>query len=178
MTDDLTKLTLALPLSNSRSFSCVPLRNSKSDLYEAPSASKLMGLPPELHVLLFSYFDRCTSTCLGLTSKYFYATHCLGETKSYLSDSCNIPNPISRWCPKTIYLFELLHEWVGQDMCYVKEEQKFWNIAKWKAEVIEMEKRRALRKARREEEERMAADNMQRQCEICGEMKARRDSWP
>ena len=63
-------------------------------------------------------------------------------------------------------------------MCYVKEEQKFWNIAKWKAEVIEMEKRRALRKARREEEERMAADNMQRQCEICGEMKARRDSWP
>jgi hypothetical protein len=177
MTDGLVKLTLALPLLNSRSSTFVPLRNSKSDLYEAPSASKLMGLPPELHVLLFSYFDRCTSTCLGLTSKYFYATHCLGGTKSYLSDSCDMPNPISRWCPKTIYLFEFLREWMGQDMCYIKEEQKFWNVIKWKAEVIEIEKRKVLKKAQRGEE-RMAAENMQKQCDVCGEMEARRDSWP
>jgi hypothetical protein len=89
-----------------------------------------------------------------------------------------MPNPISRWCPKTIYLFELLREWMGQDMCYVKEEQNFWNVVKWKAEVIEMEKRKALKRAQRKEEERMATENMQRQYEVCREMKARRDSWP
>ena len=62
-------------------------------------------------------------------------------------------------------------------MCHVKEEQKFWNVVKWKAEVMEMEKRKALKKAQREEE-RMATENMQRQYEVCRELKARRDSWP
>jgi hypothetical protein len=123
-----------------------------------------MDLPPELHVLLFSYFDRCTSTCLGLTSKYFYATHRLGETKSYLSDSCDIPNPISHWCPKTIYLFELLREWIGPEMCYVKENKKFWNVLEWNTEMMEMEKKKVLKKSQRE------AEYMQRLCEICGQM--------
>jgi hypothetical protein len=169
MTDDSPKLALALALPNSRPSPYMPLRNSKSDSYEAPPTFKFVDLPPELHVLLFSYFDRCTSTCLGLTSKYFYAIHLSCETKSYLTDSCDIPNPISRWCPKTIYLFELLGEWMGSDMRYVAENQKFWNVLR----VVEMEKKKALKKEQREAEKRMAMENMQRQCkgcEVCGQM--------
>jgi hypothetical protein len=145
MTEDSMKLTPALPLSNRRSSPYILLPNSKSDLYEAPPTSKFVGLPPEIHVLLFSYFDRCTSTCLGLTSKYFYATLRWGEARSHLMDFCEIPNPISRWCPKRVYLYELLREWMGSDMHYVAEKQKFWNVLR----VVEMEKKKALEKEQR-----------------------------
>jgi hypothetical protein len=174
MTNDSMKLTPAQPLSNRRSSPYIPLQNSKSDLYEAPPTSKFVDLPPEIHVLLFSYFDRCTSTCLGLTSKYFYATHRWGEAGSYLTDSCEIPNPISRWCPKTIYLYELLREWMGPEMRYVAEEQKFWNVLRVvemeKRKALEKEQREALKKERREAEKRTIKENMQRECEVCGQM--------
>jgi hypothetical protein len=63
-------------------------------------------------------------------------------------------------------------------MCYVNEKQKFWNELKWKGEVIQMEKRKALKKAQREEEKRKAEEDMQRQVEVYGHVRTRRDSWP
>ncbi|KAL2264940.1 hypothetical protein VTJ83DRAFT_7450 [Remersonia thermophila] len=35
----------------------------------------LMGLPAELHYVIMSFLDPIDSTCLGLTSKHFYAMH-------------------------------------------------------------------------------------------------------
>ncbi|CAJ2503018.1 Uu.00g104120.m01.CDS01 [Anthostomella pinea] len=43
--------------------------------HQPGSTLTLPDLPPELHYAIFDYLDPIDSTCLGLTSKHFYAVH-------------------------------------------------------------------------------------------------------
>ncbi|KAI0473009.1 hypothetical protein GGR56DRAFT_697859 [Xylariaceae sp. FL0804] len=60
-----------------------PPRRSYSVMDEAPvpltsrpgSRLTLARLPPELHYAVFDFLDPIDSTCLGLTSRHFYAVH-------------------------------------------------------------------------------------------------------
>jgi hypothetical protein len=53
--------------------------------------SKLLTLPPEIHLRIFKHLDRCSSTCLGLTSEVLYPLHFSLRGKVPLRFSCALP---------------------------------------------------------------------------------------
>ncbi|PMD60613.1 uncharacterized protein K444DRAFT_629113 [Hyaloscypha bicolor E] len=72
----------------------------------------LASIPPELQNKIFSYLDPVTSTCLGLTSKKFYAIHksLHGVNATLLftpTDFFGVGTRVKRFS-----LIELLKDWI------------------------------------------------------------------
>jgi hypothetical protein len=83
----------------------------------------LIGLPTEVKLIIFKHLDRASSTCLGLTAKMFYTLHIEVRGKVPLCSFCFFN-------PKTelragVRLHSLLQEWVGPDLVYKENEDKF-----------------------------------------------------
>lgn len=80
-------------------------------------------MPNTLHSLtLFSHLDRCTSTCLGLTNKYFYVIHreLHGEVGLHENPLYQIlPSYLD---PKAVYLGSLLRSWIPSGLIF----NDFW----------------------------------------------------
>lgn len=89
------------------SFHCAP-----------PPVAKILSafekLPPELKNMIFGYLDECTSTCLGLTCRDFYAIHrSFHRAPTDFSSVTFIPNPNPIRMPTILQLWELLEVWMA-----------------------------------------------------------------
>jgi hypothetical protein len=74
----------------------------------------LVTLPLEIHLMIFGHLDRCSSTCLALTSKRLYPIHkSLRGTKIPLAAYCTLAdNKTGK------HLYKLIWDWMGEDMFY------------------------------------------------------------
>lgn len=77
------------------------------------STSLLDTVPNEIALEIFKYLDPCTSTCLGLTCKKFYAIHTEIHGKASMFYRVQLDGG------EYLYLFELLHGWMNTGKpCY------------------------------------------------------------
>ena len=84
--------------------------------------SRLISLPPELQLRVFDLLDRCSSTCLGLTTRIFYRLHRAARGKVPLCAFYFVPG--SSNCGG-FRLHVLLKEWAGPALQYCEVRDKF-----------------------------------------------------
>ena len=96
--------------------------------------SRLIALPPELQLRVFDLLDRCSSTCLGLTSRIFYRLHRAARGKVPLCAFYFIPGAPD--C-RGFRLHVLLKEWAGPELLYCEIRDKFASRTSLEIERIE-----------------------------------------
>ena len=84
--------------------------------------SRLIALPPELQLRVFDLLDRCSSTCLGLSTRVFYRLHRAARGKVPLCAFYFIPGGAD--C-SGFRLHVLLNEWAGPELLYHEIKDKF-----------------------------------------------------
>ena len=99
--------------------------------------SRLIALPPELQLRIFDLLDRCSSTCLGLSTRIFYRLHRAARGNVPLCAFYFIPEvPDCRG----FRLHVLLKEWVGPELLYCETRDKFVSRTSLEIERIEHSK--------------------------------------
>jgi hypothetical protein len=102
---------IALELFKAHNTPCPSL--STQPLSPFRSIALLDAAPNEIALEIFKYLDPCTSTCLGLTCKKFYAIHTEIHGKASMFYRVQLDGD------KYLYLFELLHGWMNTGKpCY------------------------------------------------------------
>jgi hypothetical protein len=96
--------------------------------------SRLIALPPELQLRVFDLLDRCSSTCLGLTTRIFYRLHRAARGKVPLCAFYFIPAAPD--C-RGFRLHVLLKEWAGPELMYCEIRDKFVSRTSLEIERIE-----------------------------------------
>ena len=84
----------------------------------------LSSLSTELQLQIFKYLDPVHSTCLGLTSKHFYALHCSLHQRIPL-DACTYDCPVSGERTSICFLSNHLQNWKPQNLSYCFNCHKF-----------------------------------------------------
>jgi hypothetical protein len=115
------------PLENSEPNNSDQLTTS-TELAKPPDTNIVKGrkpvlvtLPPEIHLIIFRYLDRCSSTCLALASKRLYPIHkSIRGTRIPLAAYCTLAdNKTGK------HLYKLIWDWMGEDMFYDELDMKF-----------------------------------------------------
>jgi hypothetical protein len=96
--------------------------------------SRLIALPPELQLRVFDLLDRCSSTCLGLSTRIFYRLHRAARGKVPLCAFYFIPGAPD--C-RGFRLHVLLKEWAGLELLYCEIRDKFVSRTSLEIERIE-----------------------------------------
>ncbi|KAF8851287.1 hypothetical protein BDZ45DRAFT_153779 [Acephala macrosclerotiorum] len=102
------------------------------EIYE-PTPKSLVKLPAEIHLQIFSYLDECTSCCLGLTCKTFYAIH---HKKHPVTDPA-CASYGERF--ETVYLYELLNGFMSRSWCFHQAKMSGYWENDFQTEKLEME---------------------------------------
>lgn len=98
-------------------------------------SSRLIALPPELQLRIFDLLDRCSSTCLGLSTRVFYRLHRAARGKVPLCAFYFIPGASD--C-SGFRLHVLLKEWAGPDLLYHEIKDKFVSRASYELERYQL----------------------------------------
>ncbi|PMD60616.1 uncharacterized protein K444DRAFT_629116 [Hyaloscypha bicolor E] len=102
---------IALELFKAHNTPCPSLSTQPPSPFR--SIALLDAAPNEIALEIFKYLDPCTSTCLGLTCKKFYAIHTEIHGKASMFYRVQLDGD------KYLYLFELLHGWMNTGKpCY------------------------------------------------------------
>jgi len=96
--------------------------------------SRLISLPPELQLTVFGLLDRCSSTCLGLSTRVFYKLHRAARGRVPLCAFYFVPGASD--C-SGFRLHVLLKEWAGPQLQYCENRDKFVSRTTWEIERIE-----------------------------------------
>lgn len=99
--------------------------------------SRLIALPPELQLRVFDLLDRCSSTCLGLSTRIFYRLHKAARGIVPLCAFYFIPGGSD--C-RGFRLHVLLKEWAGPELLYCELRDKFVDRTSLEIERIERAK--------------------------------------
>jgi hypothetical protein len=97
--------------------------------------SRLIALPPELQLRVFDLLDRCSSTCLGLSTRVFYRLHRAARGRVPLCAFYFIPGGPD--C-SGFRLHVLLNEWAGPELLYHEIKDKF--VTRTSKEIEEYER--------------------------------------
>ncbi|KAE9375334.1 hypothetical protein N431DRAFT_463421 [Stipitochalara longipes BDJ] len=114
------------------------ISNQKSPMAVGNQAnSRLIALPPELQLRVFDLLDRCSSTCLGLSTRVFYRLHRAARGKVPLCAFYFVPGASD--CGG-FRLHVLLKEWAGPELQYCEIKDKFVTRTSLEMERIERAK--------------------------------------
>jgi hypothetical protein len=96
----------AEPTSNEITIKILPPQDTLISHTKRSNKQFFKATPDEIVLEIFSYLDPCTSTCLGLTCKQFYAIHTKIHGKASLFYTVKLNEGMH------MHLFYLLHDWV------------------------------------------------------------------
>jgi len=111
------------------------INNQKNSMAVGNQASsRLISLPPELQLRVFDLLDRCSSTCLGLSTRVFYKLHRAARGRVPLCAFYFVPGALD--C-SGFRLHVLLKEWAGPQLQYCEIRDRFVNRTSLEIERIE-----------------------------------------